>query len=130
EWSDGAGNRPRHAGWRTRSVHAGRISGLPGEGKRGGDRAKSGGQLARRSPVCSEAGTGWLRVLPEADGRVRSAAASVSQAKGKPERRGEFAGREAKGAAQEEKEGEYATVRPAHRVVSPDRCGPDPDRRG
>jgi transposase len=53
-----------------------------------------------------KSGTGWLRVLPEADGGVRSAAAAVSQARGRPERRGQFAGREAEGAAQEEKEGE------------------------
>ena len=29
---------------------------------------ESGGLLARRFAVCAEAGAGWLRVLPEADG--------------------------------------------------------------
>jgi transposase len=43
--------------------------------------------------------------------------------------RGQPAGREAEGAAPEEKEGEYATVRSACGAVSHDRCGPDPDRR-
>src|SRR6267142_6071469 len=45
---------------------------------------------------------GWLRVLPEADGRVRSTARTVSPAEGGPERRGPTAGREAQGTAQEE----------------------------
>ena len=46
------------------------------------------------------AGTGWLRVLP--DGRVRSAARTVSRAEGRPQRRGSSARREAQGPAQEE----------------------------
>ncbi len=60
------------------------------------------GQLARRSGVCAEAGAGCLRVLPEADGRVRSEAAGLSQAEERPERRGRSAGREAKDTAQEQ----------------------------
>jgi hypothetical protein len=43
---------------------------IAGEGQREGDSAKPGGKPARRSLVCAEAGTGGLRVLPEADGRV------------------------------------------------------------
>ena len=108
---------------------AGRVSELAGEGERGRDRAESGGQLARRSAVCAEAGAGWLRVLPEADGRMRSAAAAVSPAARGPEPRSQSAGREAEGTAPEEKEGECATVRPARRIISHDRYRPDPNRR-
>ena len=101
---------------------------LAGERQRGENRAESGGQLARRSAVCATAGTGWLRVLPKADGRVRSAARAVSQAERRPQRRDQSAGREAEGAAPEEKEGEFTTVRSARGVVSHDRYGPNPDR--
>src|SRR6266853_6092756 len=70
ERSDRTSDHSGHSGWRTQSAKAGGISGSPGEGQREGDRAKPGGKLARGSVVCAEAGTGRLRVLPEADGRV------------------------------------------------------------
>ena len=56
------------------------FRGLPGEGQRGGDRAQSGRQLARRSAVCAEAGTRGLPVLPAANGGMRSATRAVSAA--------------------------------------------------
>src|SRR5882762_3906298 len=56
------GDRADHpegdSGWATRSPGTGGVSGLPGGGQRGRDRAGSGGQLARGSAVCLAAGTG------------------------------------------------------------------------
>ena len=40
------------------------------KGERGRNRTQSRRQLARRSAVCAAAGAEWLRVLPEADGRM------------------------------------------------------------
>src|SRR5437588_6657218 len=50
------------------------VSRSADEAGRGGNRAQSGGRLAKRLAVCAEAGTGRLPVLPEAKRRVRSAA--------------------------------------------------------
>src|SRR5438132_92638 len=118
-----------HSGRRTRSLSAGGTPELAGEGERGRNRTQSGRQLARRSAVCAAAGAGWLRVLPEADGRMRSAAAAVSPTTRGPKPWSRSAGRKAQGTAQEEKEGECAAVRPARRAISHDRDRPDPDRR-
>jgi hypothetical protein len=90
--------------------------------------AQSLRQLAGRSAVSIEAGTGWLRVLPEADGGVRSTARAVSPAARGSQPRCSSAGREAQGTAQEE-EGKCAAVRLARTVVPHDRHGPNPDRR-
>src|SRR6266850_4762932 len=58
------GDRADHpegdSGWATRSPGTGGVSGLPGGGQRGRDRAGSGGQLARGSAVCLAAGTGGI----------------------------------------------------------------------
>src|SRR5580700_5812654 len=47
QWGHRAGHRKGDSGWATRSPGIGGVSGLPGGGQRGGDRAGSGGQLAR-----------------------------------------------------------------------------------
>jgi hypothetical protein len=83
--------------------------------------AQSGRQLAGRSAVCVAARAGWLRVLPEADGRMRSAASAISPAARGPKPGSRSAGREAQGTAQEEKEGECTSVRPARGTISHDR---------
>jgi DNA-binding protein YbaB len=56
-------------------------------------------QLARRSAVYAQAGTGRLRVLSEANGRVRRAALPISPAEIGPERGCQSAGRETEGTA-------------------------------
>ena len=63
---------------------------------------------------------------PRADGRMRSAARSVSPATRRPEQRYPSARREAQREAQEE-ERECTAVRLARRVVSHERYGPDQD---
>jgi hypothetical protein len=67
------------------------------------------GKLARRSAVSAETGTGGLRVLSTADGRVRQAPAAVSGAEAGPERRGPCTRGEAEGTAQNQK-GECTAV--------------------
>src|SRR5216684_3083930 len=84
--------------------------------------------MATGFALFAEARTGWLRVLPQADGGVRSPARAVSPAARGPEPWCPSAGREAQGTAQEE-EGKCAAVRLARRVVSHDRYGANPDRR-
>ena len=85
--------------------------------------------LAGRSAVCAEAGTRWLRILPAADGRVRSAACAVSPPARGPEPRCHSARRKAERAAQKEKERKCTEIRPTRGVVSHDRYGSESDRR-
>src|ERR1700694_1874937 len=100
------GDRADHpegaSGWGTRSPGTGGVSGLPGGGQRGRDGAGSGGQLARGAAVCLAAGTGGIRVLPETDHGVRSAAGTVPRATRGSDPGSHSAGRDAKGTAQEE----------------------------
>src|SRR6266851_935361 len=127
ERSDRPSDYQSHSDRRARSPEVGRVSRQAGECERGGDRAGTGGELARGSAVHAEAGTGGLRILPEADRRVRRAARAVSPADARPEPGSESAGREAERTTAEE--GQESTVQLTHGLVSHHRDGSDPDRR-
>src|SRR5215831_16278177 len=71
ERGDGTGHRQGHSEGGARSAGPGGVARCTDQGERRRDRAQPGGELARRLAVGAPTGTGWLRILPEADRRMR-----------------------------------------------------------
>src|SRR5450432_203089 len=142
QWSHGASHHWSDLKGGAGPVPVGEDEGLSGEGQRGGNCAESGGYLAGRHAVRVAAGGGRLRLLPQADGRVRPAIAAVPEGPAEPIHRGEaggsggvrqWGGRGQEG-AQEEEAGqatqERAGIRSGSGTSAPVWSQSDDDRRG